>query len=299
MDEEIIYSLIGLVIGILILRGVGAWMLRINEVKTGNTFFIKRIELLLIATLGLVLLSCAKNTPKNIDFVCEQNQSQTHSETQTEIIPSDNIDDKYLITNNSVGYFKIGGSWQNFAKNDYKYKYVQGYGTCTDACCDGGFDLGGVISNDNYGLKIESPEITIGCLPLNESDSIYGHNSNPSVFYISSDNCNGWYWKDKISYFVIYSEAFKTKEGIGVGTTLEKIQEIFGKVVIFIGWLEEDANAIQIEVNSYPNLALILDVDDAIGGYEKLSSHENQYLSITNFRKNTKIKRLIIHMTTN
>lgn len=203
----------------------------------------------------------------------------------------------YLITNNSVGYFKIGASWQNFAKDNYNYESVQGFGNCRDACCDGGFTLGNNLVVNEYGW-VENPEITIGALHFGESESETEHKNNPNVFYVSSDNCSGWYWKNKISYLMIYSESFKTKEGIGVGTTLEKLEEIFGKVIINIGWLEEDANAIQIKVNSYPDIEFILDVDDAIGGYEKLSTlGENAIIS--DFKKNTKIKRLFINSKTN
>lgn len=200
----------------------------------------------------------------------------------------------YLITNNSVGYFKIGGFWQKFAKINYAYKFIQGYGSCMDACCDGGFSLGKVIINSDYGKVIENPEITIGASSFSKSASKTQHKGNPKVFYITSDNCSGWYWKDKINYIVVYSEAFKTKEGIGIGTTLEKIQELMGKVVIKIGWMEEDGNAIQVKVDSYPNIEFILDADDAIGGYEKLSTFGEQLASITDFKENTKIKRLII-----
>jgi hypothetical protein len=203
----------------------------------------------------------------------------------------------YLITNNSVGYFKIGASWQSFAKDNYNYESVQGFGNCTDACCDGGFTLGNNLVINEYGW-VENPEITIGALQFGKSESETEYKNNPNVFYVSSDNCSGWYWKNKISYLKVYSESFKTKEGIGVGTTLEKLEEILGKVVINIGWLEEDANAIQIKVKSYPDIEFILDVDDAIGGYEKLSSLEGQTVTISDFKTQTKIKRLIISETT-
>lgn len=203
------------------------------------------------------------------------------------------MEDKLLITNNSVGYFKIGDPWQNIAKNEYKYQSVQGYGTCSDACCDGGFALGIKLVVNKYGW-VENPEITIGALPFKGSN----YKNNKDVFYVKSDNCSDWYWNDKIDYLVIYSEAFKTKEGIGVGTTLEKVKETLGKVVINIGWLEEDRNAIQVKIESYPNIVFILNVEDAIGGYEKLSTLEGNAI-ISDFKKNTKIKRLLINSKTN
>lgn len=204
----------------------------------------------------------------------------------------------YLVTNNSVGFFKLNESWQDIAKENYSYRFIEGYGSCVDACCNGGYSLGKTITNGDYGQVIANPEITIGTVQFGESESITEHKNNPNVFYVSSDNCNGWFWKDKISFMVIHSEAFKTIEGIGVGTTLEQLQEILGEVVINIGWLEEDANAVQVIVNSYPSIEFILDVDDAVGGYESLSNLSyGATAGITDFKKNTRIRNLIIHST--
>ncbi len=96
---------------------------------------------------------------------------------------------------------------------------------------------------------------------------------------------------------VIYSETYKTKEGIGVGTTLEELKEIHGSIEIKIGWLEEDVNAVQVSVSSYPDIIFILDVDDAIGGYDKLSTLKDSPI-FSDFKRNTKIKRLIINSKT-
>lgn len=219
---------------------------------------------------------------------------KTQELEQLKAIPSSD----YLITNNSVGYFKIGYSWQNFAKNSYDYKSVQGFGTCIDACCDGGFNLGKLNSNGNYGQKIENPEITIGALDFGKSESKTQHKSNPNVFYISSANCSGWYWKDKISYIVTYSEAFKTKEGIGVGSPLEELQEKLGKLQFYVGWIEEQENPLQIRIKSYPNIQFILDIDDYKGNWEDISlKGDDNFITISDFKKNTKIKRIIVHQT--
>ena len=228
---------------------------------------------------------------KEMDRLTKLLKIKTQEFEQLKAIPSSD----YLVTNNSVGYFKIGESWQNFAKNNYAYKSVQGFGTCTDACCDGGFNLGKVISNGKDGQTIEKPEITIGALDFGESISKTEHKGNPNVFYISSDNCNGWYWKDKINYIIIYSEIFKTKEGIGVGSNLAELQEKLGKIQFYVGWIEEQENALQITVKSYPNIQFILDVDDYKGNWEDISlKGDKNAITISDFKKDTKIKRLIV-----
>jgi len=189
---------------------------------------------------------------------------------------------KFLITNNSVGYFEIGGAWQNFAENDYNYKSIQGYGTCTDACCNGGFDLGNGI-------------LTIGSLIFEYNESKSKYKNNPNVFYVSSGNCKGWYWKDKISFIVVYSDSFKTKEGVGVGTTLEDAQRKLGRLTFNIGWAEEE-HPVTFRTSSYPSIRFILDGNDYNKGHWVTLEHvgEENTLTISDFKRNTKIKGIIV-----
>jgi hypothetical protein len=124
----------------------------------------KFFNYLQIATTLIIVVGCEQKSSKNDDIVNEQTVEKIHQiEEHSSNITNKNVEDKFLITNNSVGNFKVGGSWQNFAKIDYNYKYFQGYGTCTDACCDGGFALGNNLNINEYGWA-ENPEITIGAL---------------------------------------------------------------------------------------------------------------------------------------
>ena len=257
----------------------------------------KTLNFLLIAIIGVALLSCGQKNP-GTDTNSEQEQPQGQIDENPATSNNEISNSNFLLTGNSVGHFTIGESWQNFAKNDYNYESVQGYGTCTDACCDGGFDLGSGILETDYGQGLENIALTIGAVSFDQNDSEKTHKKNPNVFYISSDNCRGWYWKDKISYMVVYSESFKTKEGIGVGTTLEEVQEKFGKIQFHIGWIEEDGNAVQIKIKSYPGIEFILDVDDYVKNWEDISTTEDKNtITISDFKKNTKIKRIIIGRT--
>ena len=256
----------------------------------------KTLFFLLIAIIGVALLSCGQKNP-GIATISGQEQSQGQIEESSGNSNSEISGSKFLIIGNSVGYFTIGESWQNFAKNDYNYESVQGYGTCTDACCDGGFDLGSGIIETDYGQGLKNIDLTIGAVSFDQSKSDSKNKNNPDVFYISSDNCSGWYWKDTINYIVVYSDLFKTKEGIGVGTTLEEVQEKFGKIQFHIGWIEENGNAIQIKIKSYPGIEFILDVDDYAGNWEDISNTEDKNtITISDFKKSTKIKRIIIGM---
>ncbi|MBG6188207.1 J domain-containing protein [Flavobacterium sp. CAN_S2] len=269
--------------------------------------------LILFAVLSTAYNLNQKNNTTNTRIIEETTNDNINNEVKSSIsepnvlndksINDKNIEAKSLITNNSVGFFKIGNPWKKIAKYEYEFQFIQGYGTCVDAACDGGFDLGKNLVIDEDGF-VENPEITIGALLFKRSESFDDENernkyiNRKDVFYISSSNLSAWYWGDKISYLIILSDKFSTKEGIGVGVTLEKVDEILGNLEIEIGWLEEDRNAVQVKISSYPDIRFILDVDDAVGGYEKLGTL-GQKAIISDFKKNTKIKRIIINSKSN
>jgi hypothetical protein len=142
------------------------------------------------------------------------------------------------------------------------------------------------------------------------------HKYNPNVFYSMSDNLRGWYYKDKIKYVLIFSELFKTKEQVGVGSTLESVQKIFGKLNINVGSLtgEPEPYPITFNLKPYPQILFILDIEDCKAfipwegdwdnidwdSYEKsmhyrsLELLENTTLSVNDFKKNSKIKTIIV-----
>jgi len=210
------------------------------------------------------------------------------------------VEDKFLITDNSVGYFEISGSWQNLAEKEYQFEYLQSYGSCVDACCTGGFDAGNEITENDWGAQVfKNLKLTFGTAKFETAESDAESNKykkNPDVFYVGSDNCKGWYWKDKISFIIIHSDLFKTKEGVGVGTTLKDAEKKLDKLLFDVGWVEEDGNALQFSASAYPNVGFILDPDDFAKGWEALSSLYGQgnTLKVSDFKANTKIKRIIV-----
>lgn len=254
----------------------------------------KNIFIISIYT-SILLLACESNSSKNTIQKNEGNYIQTDIDTPSKINEKEKTVTSFLITNHSVGYFNLDSPWQEYAKNNYNLKFVQSFGTCVDACCDGGFDLGKMISLNEGKQVIENPDITIGAKKFDDSESNTKHKNNPDVFYTDSPNCNAWYWKNKISYLMIYSDLFHTAEGIGVGVSLEQIQEKFGKLTFYIGWVEEDPNAIQVILKPYPNLKLIIDEADYKGNVENINLEEfENNLNISDFKTNTKIQRIIV-----
>jgi hypothetical protein len=196
-----------------------------------------------------------------------------------------------VITNKSVGFFRLGDAWQEIALNEYKFEFIQGHGTCVDACCDGGYNLG-----TNLKKNKSNPYITIGATPFDiKSESATIHKNNPNVFCTNSDNCKGCYYKDKIKYLVIYSDLFKTKEGIGVGSTLQKAQEKFGKIKFEVGWLSEEEFGLKMKVAQYPNIEFVLDRNDYKDNLEDIElSGENNSIRVSDFKSNAKIVAIIV-----
>lgn len=263
---------------------------------TFNQLLISRIIRILVAiVIPSLLLSCFTKSDSDGENLAPLASSVSDStqNSQNSSYGQPNTETKFLITNKSVGYFKLGESWKNFAQQDYNYSSSQAYGICIDACCDGGYELMKNTLNKDNESTFENSEMLIGAMLFDNSESDREHSDNENVFYSSSDNCNGWYWKDKIKYIVVYSQEFKTKEGVGVGTNLQKAQEVLGNLTINIGWLEEDENAVNFKVDSYPDILFILDAEDA-GGYEKLSMLEERKLKVSDFNAQSVIKKLIV-----
>jgi len=204
----------------------------------------------------------------------------------------------FLITNNSVGLFRIGNSWQYYAKNYYRFNFKQTFGKCIDGACDGGFILGDNLKNtENKNLEVEEGALlTIGASPFMSNNTKSNFNNNQNIFFISSANNDGWYWKDKTSYIIVHSDKFKTKEGIGVGSTLSELKRLLVSTKIKIGWLREDINAIKVEAKAYPGIKFIIEYKDAIGGLDNLESLDDNGLEIneSNFNENARIARIIV-----
>ena len=100
---------------------------------------------------------------------------------------------------------------------------------------------------------------------------------------------------DKFNYILVTSSQFRTKEDIGVGSTLPTMQERFGRLDFNVGWIEEDPNALQVSVPAYPNIRFILNVDDYQGNWEDIDMKgEKSGLTISDFKRGAKIRQLFV-----
>ena len=260
----------------------------------------KKLNFLTMVALGIVLIGCnqSKKSSSNNDFANEETQVNENISSQTEK-EMKNISDKYLITNNSIGFFSMNNSWQKIAENDYGYVFAEGYGTCVDACCDGGFYLGKNLIIDEYNFA-ENMDLTIGALFFEEcsfSDLKAEKNkykNNKDVFLTMSDNCSGWYWKDKIGYIKVHSEKFKTKEGIGVGATLKEAVEKLDELYVDADWVEGERSALIFSTNSYPNISFIVENYEEALNFDLNLLKGKQILKVSDVNENTKIEQILI-----
>lgn len=235
--------------------------------------------MLLLCWMVLMLTECGMRTHKG----AEESQPSSYA-----------VDGKFLISNKAVGHFELGPPWRDLAKNDYGYEFVQEYGVCVDACCDGGFLLGDQIVPGEQGKTIRNPELTIGAMRV-EIEPEVSHPDDPNLFFVPSANCDGWYHKDMARYIIVHSGTYRIREGIGVGSTLKEVEEKFGPLKFYAGFIEEDPHALQVVIREYPNLQFVLDVEDYSGNWTKISSTEMENsITISDFRSSARIRNIIL-----
>ena len=179
---------------------------------------------------------------------------------------------QYLITNNSAGYFRINGIVSEINNKYYQLGYHVGGINMVDAATVAGSFLD--KDYDNVDEKIE------GCMmPYPDENAIISfenkyyrpdEDGNPSdeelkkntnIYHIQCENSDSWYYKDSIDAIVIRSELFKTKEGIGVGSTFEELKEAYGVLLLHIGWIESDER-VQVRATQYPMVRFIFMEED-------------------------------------
>jgi hypothetical protein len=217
---------------------------------------------------------------------------QDSSVAPTEVVSSEvsnpkMINKDFIIQSKRVGRFLLDKPWRATAAS-YGFDYTQGFGECIDACCNGGFHL----------FKKGNPDhvwLTVGAMPFDLEADESRYAKRKDVFFVTSDNCSGWYKGDHVFNFQLYDKAFQTIEGVGVGTSLAECERIFGTLDFQVGWIEEDANALFFMVDLYEGVGFILDAEDYKEGWEALSYREEKGpLKVSDFKSTTVIQRIVI-----
>lgn len=210
---------------------------------------------------------------------------------QKEILPP-NLS-KYLITDSTVGYFLLGNAWRYVAKTSYQYDFLQSCAGSFDGSCEGGFGIGRNLKLNESNV-CENADLVIG------ADIYYGgwgsstdsnlFKGNPNTFFVASDNNNSWYWVDKIGYIVVQSEKFKIKEGIGVGSTIRDVEQIFGEFMINF-WAGDGGTEVNFRLKSYKNVVFLLDEHD----FKNIDEYAaNTPVSSKSIKENKTIRKIIL-----
>ena len=202
-------------------------------------------------------------------------------------INEDTPKSKYLITNNSAGYFKMNGTVKDINDKYYKLKYYVGSINMVDAANVAGCFLD-KIEADNKSDEID------GCsMPYADDNTIIAfggkyfmpyEEDNPknkeyekdnSIYLILCENTSSWHRKDSIDNIVIRSDKFKTKEGIGVGSTFEELQNTYGDLYLHIGWIE-DEERVEVRTAKYPMVRFIFQEEDVLNFCSNKNSNDDE-----------------------
>jgi len=268
-------------------------MKKIRGILFGK-YRMKYIHILLIIILGALVMGSSQETSKKGLY---SKGSKTRRAKLNKF--TNNMDAKFLITNDSAGYFKIGKPWQKNAKEVYNYAYKERNQCGYEACCSGGFEL--IKTDVDKKLEKESsPDIIIIPKTFSNNREKNAFKNNPDVFFVESGfdgECSSWYFKDKVGGIIILSDAFKTKDGIGVGTRLQDILKVYGAIEL-IGCSGGDpeadnSNEFLFKIPSYPGLEFVLDEGDNICNVGELDSYNKS----SNFShlKNRKIIKITVY----
>lgn len=236
-----------------------------------------------------------------------------------EFINEDTPKSKYLITNNSAGYFRIDGTVKETNNEYYKLKLHVGAINMVDAA-----SIAGCFLDKNNGDDSQSDEINGCTMPYPDENTAIAfegkyfksfeeddpqndeYKNDTSLYLIQCENTSSWYRKDSIESIVIHSEDFKTQEGISVGSTFEELRDTYGDLFLHIGWIESNER-VEVRTAKYPMVRFIFKDEDVIDfcRYKK-SENSNEQCEEDGFngyrkedgsgiKPNSKIWRIIIN----
>lgn len=143
----------------------------------------------------------------------------------------------FLITRKSVGFFTKNDTIGNLAKwYGWETSFSEVY---SDGCLMPILQMMGL----DIGLKYV-------CENLDETRK----QDTTKLIFVDSPNCRGYYSKDTISWFSVSSDKFKTKEGIGVGSTFMQIQETYTITNVSYGSDQDFRCNNYVETKEYPGI---------------------------------------------
>ena len=143
----------------------------------------------------------------------------------------------FLITRRSVGFFTKNDTIGNLAKwYGWDASFSEFY---SDGC------LMPILQMDDLDIGLKYVCENLDDAPKQDTSKL---------IFADSPNCRGYYSKDTISWFSVTSDKFKTKEGIGVGSTFMQIQETYTITNVSYGADQDSRCNNYVVVKEYPNI---------------------------------------------
>ncbi len=193
----------------------------------------------------------------------------------------------FLITKYSAGFFTLGDTIGNLIQYyGWKEEEMEYYG---DGCLIPyryvRSDTGEVIelSYTFAGVKGDENE------ELYKSDTI-------KYMYVESDNCGGYYNRNKINGITILSDKFRTKEGIGVGSTFSELEAAY---TIIDATCYENADGMiftMVSVNEYPNMTFYFSNNDITINTDREEALGYIKLNCSHFKPNARVTEVRMGM---
>lgn len=191
------------------------------------------------------------------------------------------VSSNYLITNNSVGLFKVNGRIGDLPKS-YGWTSTPSeffYDNCQLSTVK---YSGGIEVFYKFSCSLEDAK------PMHKNKKIYSDNY--------SDNCSGYYCKDSIDRVFVYSPDFKVAEGVGVGSTFSEMKKAFPDLYSsYFGGVEGEYE-IFLYVKKYPDLRFHIDPDGLLVDLDnEEGSYELQYEDGSHFRPDAKVECIKVY----
>jgi len=201
----------------------------------------------------LLTFNLIQDNDRNLDF--DINETNFSSVSERETTNNASYSESQLISENGVDIFRLG---ERIPFNTTKYTIKKETEKCTGDC-------EGVEEFIVYGVYEKEERILVISLG-------YDSDGKPNT--------------DKIGTITVLSNKFKTKEGVGVGSSIEDFVRTYPDFSIWYTYISE---RYIIETELYRRFQFELDESDCL-----IEVEFESYLKLSDFRRNSKIKEIAI-----
>lgn len=251
----------------------------------------------------LTLLGCTENkisnTPQketeDVSSYTPETLSQSDHITQIpnseeeEFAPIIETEEKqpFLITKYSAGFFTLGDTIGNLIQYyEWKEEEMEYY-------CDGCLIPYRYVKS-NTGEVIELSYAFAGGKGI-EDEELY-KSDTINYMYVESDNCGGYYNRNKIESMAILSDKFRTKEGIGVGSTFSELETTYTTTDATCYENVDGMIFTTVSVNEYPNMTFYFSNNDITINTDREEELDHIKLNRSHFKPNARVMEVRMGM---